>query len=209
MAKLPDVQVAMLQRSCAALESHYIQHRSELLRHAQRGYNSRAGREPSIAGVETAVAGDDTSGDCPSTRTLPCCLSVSLIMMCCPVPYRGGWCSGVFEAATCAHAPERSCHLQVLSLSRTSVKRLAQLRLFLLEVVMAHSFTPNPLPCVGAATDEEDEVSAAGTGKESESEGADHDRDVEVLKGNAAQGRDTDAPGQVRCGHCSASSLLV
>ena len=149
MAILPGVQVAMLQRSYAALESYYIQHRSELLRHAQRGYNSRAGREPSITGVETAVAGDDTSGDCPLTSTLPCCLSVSLIMLCCPVPYRGGWCSGVFEAATCAHAPERSCHLQVLSLSRTVVRRLAQLTRFLLEHVMADSFTQTFAMCRG------------------------------------------------------------
>ena len=67
---------------------------------------------------------------------------------------------------------------------------------------------PNPVPCVGAATDEENEDAAAGTGKEdvggkeSESEGAGPDRYGRELEGSAAPGRGTAAPRQVRCGHC-------
>ena len=52
----------MPHRSYAALESYYDRHRGELLRHALLGYNRRAGQDPSMAGVETAVAGDDASG---------------------------------------------------------------------------------------------------------------------------------------------------
>ena len=62
-AKLPGVQVAMPQRSYPSLETYYSLHRSKLFRHAQRGYNCRAGREPSTASVETAVSGDETSGE--------------------------------------------------------------------------------------------------------------------------------------------------
>ena len=62
-AKPPGMQVAMPQRSYLSLESYYIKNRSKLIRHAQRGYNRRAEHVPSTAGVEAAVAGDNTSGE--------------------------------------------------------------------------------------------------------------------------------------------------